>query len=89
LKEKVAALVQKTEINAIGVRHTDPVTPLPLYLQKVAQTSPTNSGLSVSIVRWWTKVRELLLLLLSSLLFKFLWIDADDIRFFIVLDSCD
>ena len=52
LELKVAAPVQKTEINGRG----DPLTPL--YPQKLALTSPTGGGRSVGIVRSRTKATE-------------------------------
>jgi hypothetical protein len=57
LKEKVAALVQKIEIMAIGDRCADRATPL--YPQKLALTSLTSGGRSVSIVCSWTKATEI------------------------------
>jgi hypothetical protein len=51
-------VVQKIEITAVGNRSEDYATPL--YLQKLAVTSSTSSGLSVGIVRSRTKATELL-----------------------------
>jgi hypothetical protein len=59
LEEKVAAPVWKTEITAEGIRRADNATPL--YPQRLALTSPTSGGLSVSIVLSRTKTMELLL----------------------------
>ena len=56
LEQKVAAPVQKTEINGRGIRCADHVTPL--YPQKLALTSPTSGGPSVGIVRLRTKATE-------------------------------
>jgi hypothetical protein len=58
-KEKLVALVSKTEIMAIGIHQADHATPL--YLQKLALTSPTNGGSFVGIVHLQTKATELLL----------------------------
>jgi hypothetical protein len=49
LKEKVGAVVYKSEITALGVRHSDYVTPL--SPQKLALTLLTSGGSSVGIVR--------------------------------------
>ena len=57
MNKKVAAPVQKTEINGRGDRCADHVTPL--YPQKLALTSPTGGGRSVGIVRSRTKATEL------------------------------
>jgi hypothetical protein len=46
----------ETEITAVGIRHADHATPL--YPQKMALTSPTSGGRSVSIVRSRTKATE-------------------------------
>ena len=43
-------------LTAVGIRCADHVTPL--YLQKLALTSPTGSGRSVGIVRSRTKATE-------------------------------
>ena len=56
MNKKVAASVQKTEINGRGDRCADHVTPL--YPQKLALTSPTGGGRSVGIVRSRTKTTE-------------------------------
>ena len=56
LNKKVAAPVQKTEINGRGDRCADHVTPL--YPLKLALTSPTGGGHSVGIVRSRTKATE-------------------------------
>ena len=56
MNKKVAAPVQKTEINGRGDRCADHVTPL--YPQKLAPTSPTGGGRSVGIVRLRTKATE-------------------------------
>ena len=58
MNRKVAAPVQKTEINGRGIRCADHVTPL--YPQKFALTSPTGGGRSVGIVRLRTKATELI-----------------------------
>jgi hypothetical protein len=56
LERKVAALVWKPEINGRGNSfHWRRGTLCPL---KLAPTSPTSSGRSVGIVRWWTKAPE-------------------------------
>ena len=56
MNKKVAAPVQKTEINGRGDRCADHVTPL--YPQNLALTSPTGGGRSVGIVRSRTKATE-------------------------------
>ena len=56
MNKKVAAPVQKTEINGRGDRCADHMTPL--YPQKLALTSPTGGGRSVGIVRSRTKATE-------------------------------
>jgi hypothetical protein len=56
LEEKVAAPVYKTENTAVGIRHADYETSL--YPQKLALTSPTNGGRSVSIIRSRTQATE-------------------------------
>jgi hypothetical protein len=53
---KVAAPVQKTENTAVGIRHTDHVALF--ILRKLALTSPTSGGRSVSIVRSRTQTME-------------------------------
>jgi hypothetical protein len=59
-EEIIAALVQKTEIAAVGIHSADHGTLL--YPQKLALTSPTSGDRSVGIVRSRTKATELLLL---------------------------
>ena len=56
MNKKVAAPVQKTEINGRGDRCADHVTPL--YPLKLALTSSTGGGRSVGIVRSRTKATE-------------------------------
>jgi hypothetical protein len=56
LKEKVAALVYKTEITAVGIRRADYATPF--YPQKFALTSPTSGGRSVGTVLSRTQTTE-------------------------------
>jgi hypothetical protein len=56
LEEKIVAPVQKTEITPVGIRRADDTTPL--YLQKLALTSPTSCGRSVGIVRLLTQAKE-------------------------------
>ena len=48
---------RKQRLTAVGTRYADHVTPL--YLQKLALTSPTGGGRSVGIVRVRTKATEL------------------------------
>jgi hypothetical protein len=60
MKEKVAALVYKTENTVVGIRCADYATPI--CPQKLAPTSPTSGGLSVGIVRLWTKATEILVI---------------------------
>jgi hypothetical protein len=62
LKEKVADLVCKTQITAVGIRQAEHATTL--YPQKLAITSPTNGGRSVRIVSARTKMPEFLYYLL-------------------------
>jgi hypothetical protein len=57
LNVKVAALVYKTEITAVGICSADHATPL--YPQKLALTSPTCGGCLVGIVCLRTKATEL------------------------------
>jgi hypothetical protein len=45
---------------AIGIRRADRVTPL--YPRKLAVTSPTSGGRSVTIVRWRIKAMELVIM---------------------------
>jgi hypothetical protein len=59
---------------SVGIRRADYVTPL--YLQKLALTSPTNDGSSVGIVRSRTKPTDILLLLLLLLFFDKLLYDT-------------
>jgi hypothetical protein len=61
LEEKVAALVQKTEITAVGIRRADYTTPF--YPQKLALTSPKSGGRSDFRVRLRIKATKLLLFL--------------------------
>ena len=56
MNKKVAAPVQKTEINGRGNRCADHVTTL--YPQKLVLTSPTGGDRSVGIVRPRTKATE-------------------------------
>jgi hypothetical protein len=58
LKEKVSAPVQKIEITAVGIRHTDHVTPL--YSQRFSLISTTSGGRSVGIVLSQTQATVLL-----------------------------
>jgi hypothetical protein len=62
LRRKSSGSGLEIEITAVGIRCADHATPL--YPQKLALTSPTSGGRSVSIVRSRTKATELLLLLL-------------------------
>jgi hypothetical protein len=55
-EEKVEAPVYKTEITTAGIRQADHVAP---YIRKkLALTSPTSGGRSVSIVRSRTQATE-------------------------------
>ena len=54
--KKVAAPGLENRLTAVGTRCADHVTPL--YPQKLALTSPTGGGRSVSIVRVRTKATE-------------------------------
>jgi hypothetical protein len=56
LEEIVAALINKTENMAAGIRRAYHETPL--YPKKLALTSPTCGGLSVGTVRWRTQTTE-------------------------------
>ena len=64
LNKKVAASIQKTEINGRGDPYADHVTPL--YPQKLALTSPTGDGRTVDIVRSRTKATKFFSLLFSA-----------------------
>jgi hypothetical protein len=64
LKVKIPAPVYKTEITAVRICHTDNATPL--YLQKLALTSPTSGGRSVGIVRLRTQAMEFSFLFLRD-----------------------
>jgi len=55
----------------VGTRCADHVTPL--YLQKLALTSPTGGGRSVGIVRVRTKATEFSLVLYESVHIDTLW----------------
>jgi len=55
---------RKQRLTAVGTRCADHVTPL--YLQKLALTSPTGGGRSVGIVRVRTKATEFVLFVFSS-----------------------
>jgi hypothetical protein len=67
LDRKVAAPVYKTEITAVRIRHADHVAPsIP---QKLAITSPTSGGRSVSIVRSRTPTMEFSLVLVYIYMF--------------------
>ena len=54
--KKVAASGLEKRLTAVGTRCADYVTPL--YPQKLALTSPTGGGRSVSIVRVRTKATD-------------------------------
>jgi hypothetical protein len=54
--DEISSLVLKTEYTAVGICHADHVSPL--YLQKLALTSPTSGGRSVGIVRLRTNATE-------------------------------
>jgi hypothetical protein len=56
LDRKVAAPVQKTENTAVGIRHTDHVSPS--IRKKLAITLPTSGGRSVCVVRSRTQTME-------------------------------
>ena len=64
MNKKVAAPVQKTEINGRGDRCADHMTPL--YPLKLALTSPTGGGPSVGIGRSRTKATEFFYLFLTA-----------------------
>jgi hypothetical protein len=70
LGKKLAASAKKTDITAVGIRHADYVT-RSIHTKKLALTSPTSGGRSVSIVRWRAKAMELLLLLLLFYLYYY------------------
>jgi hypothetical protein len=50
--------IEKRDYGRMGIRRADYATPL--YLQKLALSSPTSGGRSVSIVLLRTKATELL-----------------------------
>ena len=54
--KKVAAAGLENRLTAVGTRCADHVTPL--YLQKLALTSPNGGGRSVGIVRVRPKATE-------------------------------
>jgi hypothetical protein len=56
--KEIAAPRLENRLTAVGFRCADHVTPL--YLQKLALTSPTGGGRSVGIVRSRTKATELI-----------------------------
>jgi hypothetical protein len=56
LEEIVEALVQKTEITAVGIRHAYHVAP------SIREASPTSGGRSVGIVRLRTQTTEFFVL---------------------------
>jgi len=59
---------RKQRLTAVGTRCTDHVTPL--YLQKLALTSPTGGGRSVGIVRVRTKATEFSLVFVLGISFQ-------------------
>jgi len=56
MKKSSGSRSRKQRLTAVGTRCADHVTPL--YLQKLALTSPTGGGRSVGIVRVRTKATE-------------------------------
>ena len=56
---------RKQRLTAVGTRCADHVTPL--YLQKLALTSPTGGGRSVGIVRVRTKATEFVFFVLVGM----------------------
>ena len=56
IKKSSGSGPEKQRLTAVGIRCADHVTPL--YLQKLALTSPTSGGRSVGIVRSRTKATE-------------------------------
>jgi len=56
MKKVAAPGLEKQRLTAVGTRCADHVTPL--YPQKLALTSPTSGGRSVSIVRVRTKATD-------------------------------
>jgi len=61
MKKSNGTRSRKQRLTAVGIRCADRVTPL--YPQKLALTSPTGGGCSVSIVRVRTKAMEFSLVL--------------------------
>jgi len=56
MKKYSGSRFRKQRLTAVGTRCADHVTPL--YLQKLALTSPTGGGRSVGVVRVRTKAKE-------------------------------
>jgi hypothetical protein len=59
LERKSSGFSLKNKNTAVGIRHTDHVA---LYPQKLALTSPTSGGRSVTIVQSLTQATEFVLL---------------------------
>jgi hypothetical protein len=60
IKELLGRRISSSDLEnrdyGLRIRHSDYATPL--YLQKLALTSPTSGGRSVGIVRSWTQATE-------------------------------
>jgi hypothetical protein len=54
----MSAIFDAAKNTVVGIRHPDHVAPL--YPQKLALTSPTNGGRSISLVRSRTQATELI-----------------------------
>jgi hypothetical protein len=76
LSDKVAAPVQKTEINDVGIRCADHATPL--YQQKFSLTLPTSGARSIVIVRLRTRSHRVLVFFLLNLRHIFLGLPLYD-----------
>jgi hypothetical protein len=79
--------ILEIENMAIWIRRADNATPL--YLQKLALTSPTSSVRSVGIVRSWTKVTEFLYMYVCVCVYIYIYIYILMIRLSFILDHSE